>query len=64
MTLAGGGPDLKAVEEFVAPDDGNPDDRTVARYPLPEPVPVKVLTTSGAPLEVGAQTWISSVSPT
>jgi hypothetical protein len=39
MTLAGGGADLKAVEEFIAPDDGNPDDRTVARYPLPEPVP-------------------------
>jgi len=38
MTLAGG-PDLKAAEEFIAPDDGNPEDRTVARYPLPEPVP-------------------------
>ena len=38
MTLPGGA-DLKAVEEFIAPDDGNPHDRTVARYPLPEPVP-------------------------
>lgn len=34
-----GGADLKGVEEFIAPDDGNPDDRTVARYPLPEPLP-------------------------
>ncbi|HEX2164271.1 MAG TPA: M1 family metallopeptidase, partial [Thermoanaerobaculia bacterium] len=33
------GTDLKSVEEYVAPDDGNPDDRTVARYPLPRPVP-------------------------
>ena len=38
MTLPGG-PDLEPVEEFISPDDGNPDDRTVARYPLPEPVP-------------------------
>ncbi len=30
--------DLKAVEEFIQPDDGNPDDRTVARYPLPRPL--------------------------
>ncbi len=32
------GTDLAAVEEFIRPDDGNPDDRTVARYPLPRPV--------------------------
>jgi hypothetical protein len=38
MTLPDG-TDLKAVEEYVAPDDGNPDDRTVARYPLPAPLP-------------------------
>jgi hypothetical protein len=31
-----GFPDLKMVEEFVRPDDGNPEDRTVARYPLPK----------------------------
>ena len=31
-------PDLKAVEEFIQPDDGNRDDRTVARYPLPKPI--------------------------
>ncbi len=31
-------PDLKSVEEFISPDDGNEDDRTVARYPLPKPV--------------------------
>jgi len=30
--------DLKAVEEFLRPDDGNIHDRTVARYPLPRPV--------------------------
>jgi Peptidase family M1 domain len=33
-----GGADLKPAEEFIAPDDGNADDRTVARYPLPEPL--------------------------
>lgn len=33
-----GGADLKPGEQFIAPDDGNPDDRTVARYPLPEPL--------------------------
>ena len=33
-----GGADLKPGEEFIAPDDGNADDRTVARYPLPEPL--------------------------
>lgn len=33
------GDDLKAVEQFISPDDGNPDDRTVARYPLPAPLP-------------------------
>ncbi|MCB1034459.1 MAG: M1 family metallopeptidase [Acidobacteria bacterium] len=32
------GTDLKGVEEFLAPDDGNAEDRTVARYPLPEPL--------------------------
>jgi len=34
-----GGADLKAGEQFIQPDDGNPHDRTVARYPLPEPLP-------------------------
>ena len=33
------GDDLKAGEQFLRPDDGNPDDRTVARYPLPAPLP-------------------------
>ena len=33
-----GRPDLKRVEEFISPDDGNPEDRTVARYPLPRPL--------------------------
>ena len=33
-----GYPDLKTVEEFIRPDDGNPEDRTVARYPLPKPL--------------------------
>ncbi len=32
------GTDLKAVEEYLSPDDGNPFDRTVARYPLPRPL--------------------------
>jgi hypothetical protein len=32
------GADLKASEQFIQPDDGNPDDRTVARYPLPAPL--------------------------
>lgn len=31
-------PDLKLVEEFIQPDDGNEEDRTVARYPLPKPI--------------------------
>ncbi len=31
-------PDLKEVEEFIRPDDGNPEDRTVVRYPLPRPL--------------------------
>jgi hypothetical protein len=31
-------PDLKQVEEFIRPDDGNEEDRTVARYPLPKPI--------------------------
>lgn len=33
------GADLKAAEEFLRPDDGNPEDRTVVRYPLPAPLP-------------------------
>jgi hypothetical protein len=33
------GTDLTASLAFVSPDDGNPDDRTVARIPLPRPVP-------------------------
>lgn len=33
------GTDLKDGERFLRRDDGNPDDRTAARYPLPEPVP-------------------------
>ncbi len=32
------GTDLKAVEEFRAPDDGNEEDRTAVRYPLPQPL--------------------------
>jgi len=31
-------PDLKDVEEFIRPDDGNKEDRTVVRYPLPRPI--------------------------
>jgi hypothetical protein len=31
-------PDLKEVEEFIRPDDGNEEDRTVTRYPLPKPI--------------------------
>ncbi|MEJ2189816.1 MAG: M1 family metallopeptidase, partial [Acidobacteriota bacterium] len=31
-------PDLKKVEQFISPDDGNGEDRTVARYPLPKPI--------------------------
>jgi len=38
VTLADG-TDLKPVERYVSPDDGNPWDRTVAVYPLGEPVP-------------------------
>ena len=33
------GTDLKAGEQFLQPDDGNTEDRTVARYPLPAPLP-------------------------
>jgi Peptidase family M1 domain len=33
-----GGEDLQPRGRFVSPDDGNPDDRTVAVYPLPEPL--------------------------
>ncbi|BCW93551.1 MAG: peptidase [Thermoanaerobaculum sp.] len=32
------GHDLKPTEEFLQPDDGNPDDRTVVRYRLPAPL--------------------------
>lgn len=31
--------DLTAAARFAAPDDGNPDDRTVMVVPLPQPVP-------------------------
>jgi len=31
-------PDLKRGEEFIQPDDGNEEDKTVARYPLPKPI--------------------------
>lgn len=34
-----GGDDLLGALEYVRPDDGNPDDFTVAIVPLPEPVP-------------------------
>ncbi len=37
MRLAGG-PDLTRSIQFIAPDDGNADDRTVIRVPLPKPV--------------------------
>lgn len=33
-----GGIDLRATAEHIAPDDGNPDDRTVLRVPLPRAV--------------------------
>jgi hypothetical protein len=33
------GTDLAPRGAYVAPDDGNPHDRTVARYPLPQPLP-------------------------
>ncbi len=33
-----GGADLKAGEQYIQPEDGNPDDRTVTRYPLPQPL--------------------------
>jgi hypothetical protein len=36
--LAVGGQDLTAALRFAQPDDGNPDDETVARLPLPAPV--------------------------
>ncbi|HEX4952134.1 MAG TPA: M1 family metallopeptidase [Thermoanaerobaculia bacterium] len=36
---APGGADLLAALELIAPEDGNPDDATVARVPLPSPVP-------------------------
>jgi hypothetical protein len=37
LALAGGG-DLLAGAQFIAPDDGNADDRTVLRVPLGQPV--------------------------
>ena len=40
LTLADGS-DLTSRIEFIAPDDGNRDDRTVARVVLPRPVPSK-----------------------
>jgi hypothetical protein len=33
-----GGPDLTATKTFIQPDDGNPDDQTVMRVLLPEPL--------------------------
>ncbi|HEX2252906.1 MAG TPA: M1 family metallopeptidase, partial [Thermoanaerobaculia bacterium] len=33
------GTELTGQGEVIAPDDGNPFDRTVVRYPLPEPLP-------------------------
>lgn len=59
-----GAPDLKLVEEIIQPDDGNPDDRTVARYPLPRPiqpgewVEVEIGFTSQMP-EIFARTGVS-----
>jgi hypothetical protein len=39
LTTAGGaGSELKARLRFIAPDDGNPDDRTVVELPLDQPV--------------------------
>ena len=40
VRYAGGGPatDVTARAGFIAPDDGNPDDETVLRVPLPAPV--------------------------
>jgi hypothetical protein len=35
---AGEGSDLRPGAEYIAPDDGNPDDRTVLRVPLPRAV--------------------------
>jgi hypothetical protein len=32
------GTDLAPLEHYASPDDGNPDDRTVAYYPLPDPL--------------------------
>jgi hypothetical protein len=58
------GPDLKALEEIIQPDDGNTDDRTVARYPLPRPiqpgewVEVEIAFTSQMP-EIFARTGVS-----
>lgn len=37
--VAADGRDLLPSVEFIRPDDGNPDDHTVARVPLPDPVP-------------------------
>ena len=39
LDAGGGSPtDLTASAAFIAPDDGNPDDQTVLRVPLPAPV--------------------------
>ena len=38
MTLAEGGADLEPSLKFEAPDDGNKEDRTVARVMLPRPI--------------------------
>lgn len=37
MQIAGG-PDLTKLIQYIAPDDGNKDDQTVIRVPLPKPV--------------------------
>ena len=56
---AGGGPpaDLTAGAAFIAPDDGNADDRTVLRVPLPAPV------APGATVEIEIE-WSSRVPRT
>ncbi len=39
LSLGASGADLLAHASFIAPDDGNPDDRTVLSVPLPAAVP-------------------------
>lgn len=57
-------PDLKEVETIIQPDDGNPNDRTVASYPLPRPVgpgewvELEIAFTSQLP-EIFARTGVS-----